>query len=167
MLVSGKLVRLSPEQAEFHLLNVMLASLPTFQSALTDPAPSAAELARRQDGYSVDFLRRNVDVFPERVLREARRRRTYFNHLLARAEVDSAYVPARRLWKRVRQGHYVINPDLQVKLKMTTGQDSTWVDVSLLTDPVVRAWLARTPGACRGRTETGGGPTPGPGDARR
>ncbi|WP_188961071.1 ankyrin repeat domain-containing protein [Deinococcus aquiradiocola] len=159
VLVSGKLVRLSPEQAEFHLLNVMLASLPTFQSALTDPAPSAAELARRQDGYSVDFLRRNVDVFPERVLREARRRRTYFNHLLARAEVDSAYVPARRLWKRVRQGHYVINPDLQVKLKMTTGQDSTWVNVSLLTDPVVRAWLAPDAGGMQGEDGDGRWPS--------
>ena len=38
---------------------------------------------------------------------EERRKRVYWNAVLARAELDSTYRPARRLWMRERQGHYV------------------------------------------------------------
>ncbi len=34
---------------------------------------------------------------------------------LARAEVDSAYQPARKLWARTRNGHYLPNPALQLR----------------------------------------------------
>ena len=38
---------------------------------------------------------------------DERRRRTYWNAVLARAEVSSSYRPARKLWRRERNGHYV------------------------------------------------------------
>ena len=141
VLVSDRLVRLSPEGAEFYFLSVMLAALPTLTSALHSPPLSEAERRKRETGYFAEFLETNLGIMPLSVLKEARRKRTYFNHVLARAEVDSSYLPARRLWKRSRQGFYLLNPALQVRLRMTAGSDGEWVAAALLTDPVARAWL--------------------------
>jgi hypothetical protein len=44
---------------------------------------------------------------PHSVLPDARRKRTYWNAVLARGEVDSTYKPARKLWRRERLGEYV------------------------------------------------------------
>ncbi|WP_407571549.1 hypothetical protein [Deinococcus altitudinis] len=141
VLVSDRLVRLSPGGAEFYFLSVMLATLPTLTSALHSPPLSEAERRKRETGYFAEFLETNLSVMPPSVLKEARRKRTYFNHVLARAEVDSSYQPARRLWKRSRQGFYLLNPELQVRLRMTAGSDGEWAAAALLTDPVARAWL--------------------------
>jgi hypothetical protein len=35
--------------------------------------------------------------------------------VLARAEVDSSYRPARRLWARTRNGHYLPNPAMLLR----------------------------------------------------
>jgi hypothetical protein len=45
--------------------------------------------------------------FPSTVLPDERRRRVYWNGVLARAEVNSTYKPARKLWRRERVGHYL------------------------------------------------------------
>jgi hypothetical protein len=42
----------------------------------------------------------------EASLRFTGAQRAYWNAVLARAEVDSSYRPARRLWRRERVGHY-------------------------------------------------------------
>jgi hypothetical protein len=47
---------------------------------------------------------------------DARRKRTYVNQVLARAEVHSSYQPARRLWVRTKNGHYFPNPDMQLRV---------------------------------------------------
>ena len=141
VLISDRLVRLSPDGAEFYFLSVLLATLPHFHSRLLDPPTAPDELHRRQYGFFTDFLRRNLEAMPERVLREARRKRPYFNHVLARAEAESSYLPARRLWKRSSKGFYQLNPDMQLKLKLTPGTDNEWTSVLLLGDPVARAWL--------------------------
>ena len=141
VLVSDRLVRLSPAGAEFYFLSVMLATLPTLTSALHSPPLTEAERRKRETGFFAEFLETNLGVMPLSVLKEARRKRTYFNHVLARAAVGSSYQPARRLWKRSRQGFYLLNPELQVRLRMTAGSDGEWVNAALLTDPVARAWL--------------------------
>ena len=144
VLVSERLVRLSPEGAEFYFLSVLLATLPHFHSQLLDPPTSPEELRKRQNGFFADVLLHNLDAMPERVLKEARRRRTYVNHVLARAEVGSTYLPARRLWKRSSKGFYQLNPDMQLNLKLTSDTQGEWTNVLLLTDPVARAWLGET-----------------------
>ncbi len=142
VLVGDRLVRLSQEGAEFYFLSVMLALLPHYTSRLAWPELSPHDLLERQQGFYVNALQTHLDLFPANVLREARRKRTYFNHVLARAEVDSTYAPARRLWRRVRQGYYVLNPELAVKLVLAPDAEGEWVNVGLLTDPIARGWLA-------------------------
>ena len=51
-----------------------------------------------------------LEGLPVHLWKEIRRKRSYVNQVLARAEVDSGYRPARRLWARTRNGHYLPNP---------------------------------------------------------
>jgi len=67
---------------------------------------------------------RNIDSFPESVWPEKRRKRVYFNSVLSRTEVDSSYLPARRLWQRMRNGHYLPNPALQLRVSGAHGEQS-------------------------------------------
>lgn len=123
--VDGRLVRLEAHMGEFHLFMAMLAGLKTLSSSVSD----APALQRRRRGFFVDHLRCNLAHFPESVVREARRKRSYFNHVLARAEVNSIYTPARKLWLRVSTGYYLPNPALKVRVKAAKGQE-VWKDLA-------------------------------------
>jgi hypothetical protein len=46
---------------------------------------------------------------------ETRRKRSYVSSVLARAEVDSLYKPARRLWVRAGHGRYVPSPEMLLR----------------------------------------------------
>ena len=140
--VGEQLIRLPEGGAEYYFLSVMLAQLPHYASTLMHPDLPPRELKARRDGFFVDSLQTNLEFFPSNVLEEARRKRSYFNHVLARAEVDSSYVPARRLWERVKTGHYTLNPDMKVALLLAPDAEPQWVGVELLADPLARGWLA-------------------------
>lgn len=119
--VDGRLIKLDAHMGEFFVLMAMLAGLKTlFSSVSNDPS-----LYRRRKGFFVDHLRRNLKLFPESVVREERRKRTYFNHVLARAEVSSSYRPARKLWVRVSTGYYLPNPQMKLRVKTHKGE-SDW-----------------------------------------
>ncbi len=122
--VDGRLVRLEAHMGEFYLFMAMLTGLKTLGSSVSD----APALQRRRRGFFVDHLRRNLEHFPESVVREVRRKRSYFNHVLARAEVDSSYTPARKLWVRVSTGYYLPNPALKLRVKAHGGQEA-WRDL--------------------------------------
>jgi hypothetical protein len=72
------------------------------------------------------FLRKPFAVFPEVVIKPARKQRLYVNGLLARNEPGSAYVPNRQLWIREARGHYVPNPALRLRVARADGADA-WV----------------------------------------
>ena len=62
----------------------------------------------RRSGFTATMLEEaTLAAFPRSVLTEERRKRTYWNAVLARAEEKSSYSPARRLWRRERHGQYV------------------------------------------------------------
>ncbi len=117
--VDGRLVRLEAHMGEFYPFMAMLAGLKTLHSSVSD----APALYRRRRGFFVDHLSRNLEYFPKTVVSEARRKRSYFNHVLARAEVNSTYVPARKLWVRVSTGYYLPNPELKLRVKAPKGQE--------------------------------------------
>lgn len=117
----GRLVRLYPHQGEYFVLLTMLAGIKTLGSQLV--SPQACSLWQRL-GFNTGWLMRNVARLPDSVLRAERRKRTWFNAVLARAEVTSSYVPARRLWLRLQRGHYAPNPDLRLRVHDPDGQDA-------------------------------------------
>ncbi len=116
----GRLIRLYPHQGEYFLLLMMLANLKTLGSQLI---PQKVCPLNRRSGFNTAWLMRNLEHVAHSVLREERRKRTWFNAVLARAEVESAYQPARRLWMRSRNGFYVPNPTLRVQVLGADGQN--------------------------------------------
>lgn len=111
----GRLVRVARNQGEFFVLAVMLAQI----HSLYD------RFGVRRGGFAATMLTSPaVEAFPRSVLPEVRRKRTYWNGVLARAEEESPYRPARRLWRRERQGHYVPSRTTRLRVADDEGTDS-------------------------------------------
>ncbi len=108
----GRLVRLERHQAEYWVLTLMLAGLKTQWSRC---------VTRHQEPYKVlagffaDQLHDVLQQLPAWLWPKARCKRTYVNQVLARAEVHSSYQPARRLWVRTKNGHYIPNSQMQLR----------------------------------------------------
>ncbi len=110
--VDGRLVRIERHQGEYWVLTLMLAGLKTQWSI----CPVRTEPRWKfEAGYFAEQLHQVLDGLPARLWREKRRKRSYINQVLARAEAGSAYTPARKLWARTRNGHYLPNPALQLR----------------------------------------------------
>jgi hypothetical protein len=109
----GRLVRLERHQGEYWVLTLMLAGLKTQWSQCVT---RRLELYKYPAGFFADQLNDVLSALPPWLWADKRRKRTYVNQVLARAEVHSAYQPARRLWVRTRNGHYFPNPAMQLRV---------------------------------------------------
>lgn len=142
--VDGRLVQIGREQAEFFFFSVLVARLSELFRWRT---------ARYHGVTSAFFLKNGFESFPDVMVRPERKRREYVNGVLARCEVNSKYRPARRLWIRERQGHYVPNPSLQLRVRQPDGAEhwrpilealnAAWLDGQLAPD--ARGRLSRVP----------------------
>jgi len=111
----GRLMRLSRSQGEFFVLSAMLALF----------HPLYGRFGARRSGFSAALVPESaIEAFPRSVLSEERRKRTYWNAVLARAEEGGSYRPARRLWKRERTGHYVPSPTTRLRVVDDDGRES-------------------------------------------
>ena len=122
--VDGRLVRIERHQGEYWVLTLMLAGLKTQWSECTFRTQPYWKFG---EGYFAEQLHQVLDNLPAHLWREQRRKRSYLNQVLARAEMDSAYKPARKLWARARNGHYLPNPALQ--LRKGEGEREGWQPV--------------------------------------
>jgi len=114
---SGRLLQIGREMGEFFFFSTFLARFDELYQSR----------AGRREGVTSDFfLRKPFAVFPEVVIKPARKRRLYVNGLLARNEPGSAYAPNRQLWIREARGHYVPNPSLCLRVARADGADA-WV----------------------------------------
>lgn len=117
--IDGRLVRLERHQGEYWLLTLMLAGLKTQWSRCVT---RRHETIKVMTGFYADQLHDVLRGLPAWLWPEPRRKRPYVNQVLARAEVHSSYQPARRLWVRVRNGHYFPNPQLQLRTGTAGGE---------------------------------------------
>ena len=118
--VDGRRQRLSRNQGEFLVLLVLVARFHELY----------ATRSRRRSGFTAKMVDdAAVASFPRSVIPEGRRRREYWNGVLARGEVDSTYRPARRLWRREKLGHYA--PSEAVALRVAGGADGEQAYVGL------------------------------------
>jgi hypothetical protein len=104
--VDGRLVKLDNRLMEFLMLNLMIAM---FYTRLGE------NVVRSNGGAfsSGDF----VDVlqhFPDAVVPERRKKRAYISSILSKNEVDRDDKYNRKLFHRIKHGHYIINPKLAV-----------------------------------------------------
>ena len=110
--VDGRLVRIERHQGEYWVLTLMLAGLKTQWSLCT---PRSQPVYKFADGYFAEQLHQVLQALPPHLWSDKRRKRIYLNQVLARAEVGSSYLPARKLWARTRNGHYLPNPALLLR----------------------------------------------------
>lgn len=97
--VDAQRLRLARSQGEFLLLLFFVARLHELYRG-----------AQRFRGFETAMIDEQLlRNFPRSIVPEERRRRTYWNAVFARAEVNSNYRPARKLWRRERVGHYLPN----------------------------------------------------------
>ncbi len=116
----GRLVRIERHQAEYWVLTLMLAGLKTQWSACV---LRSQEVWKYGDGFFAEQLHGVLERLPPHLWSDKRRKRSYVNQVLARAEIDSAYRPARQLFARARHGHYLPNPAMLLR------QGAGWVPV--------------------------------------
>ena len=109
----SRLVRLERRQGEYWLLSLMLSGLKTQWSRCV---VRSAELRKYPEGFFADHLHEVLAHLPEWLWVDKRRKRSYVNQVLARAEVESAYQPARKLWARAGTGRYLPNPAMQLRI---------------------------------------------------
>ena len=120
----GRLVRLERGQGEFWPLGLMLAGLKTHCGGLTARPLGPYRYTR---GFFADGLIETLDRLPQHLWPKARRKKEYLNAVLARAEVDSGYRPARKLWKRSTVGYYMPAPDMRLRRRKANGE--AWVPI--------------------------------------
>jgi hypothetical protein len=137
--VDNRRLRLARGQGEFLLLLFFVSRLHELY---------------RMSGRSGAFTAKLVDekalaAFPRSIVPDERRRRTYWNGVLARAEVSSSYKPARRLWRRERVGHYMPS-SVGIRVAADGGSGESFVPLHRLLgldflDPVLAAEAEKTP----------------------
>ncbi len=110
--VDDRLIRIERHQGEYWVLTLMLAGLKTQWSCCS---ARAAPTWKFGEGYFAEQIHQVLEALAPHLWKDQRRKRSYVNQVLARAEVDSAYKPARRLWARTRNGHYLPNPGMLLR----------------------------------------------------
>jgi len=144
--VDERLVRLTRGQGEYLLFQLMLAGFKTLPSILFN---NKADQIWRSSGLNASYLMRNIDHFPANVWQPERRKRTYFNNVLARAERDSSYRPARKLWLRMGNGFYMPNPELYLRSHTAQGEEQWQPIYDILQLDQVEAGLEKERGQAR------------------
>jgi UvrD/REP helicase N-terminal domain len=104
--VDGRLVKLDKRSMEFLLLNLMIAM---FYTRLGD------NVVRFGGGAfsSGDFVE-VLHHFPDALVPARRKQRAYISSILAKNEVHRDDPYNRKLFRRLKHGHYIINPQLAV-----------------------------------------------------
>lgn len=108
----GRLVRLERHQGEYWVLTLMLAGFKTLRSRC---AERTHHPYKYDPGFFAEAVQATLETLPEHLWKHQRRKRSYVNGVLARAEVQSQYQPARKLWVRTKNGHYLPNPQMSLR----------------------------------------------------
>ena len=116
LLESGRLIRLAPHQSEYLLLQTLWT---LFSSVFQHYNWN------RRFGFKTDRILEAWSHLPPSVLRPERNKRQHLSAVLSRNEVDRDYAYNRRIFKRVQQGWYVLNPSLSVR--RVQGETESWV----------------------------------------
>jgi hypothetical protein len=106
--VQGRLIKLDNRLMEFLMLNLMMAM---FYTRLGD------KIARWHGAFqSADFVE-VLSHFPDYLLPARRKKQTYISSILSKNEVNRDGAYNRKLFLRVKHGHYTINPGLSLRIE--------------------------------------------------
>lgn len=105
--VDGRLVKLDNRLMEFLLLNLMMAMFYTHLGRKVATTGGAFQ--------SNDFVAALAHV-PDALVPPRRKKREYISGVLAKNEIDREDPYNRKLFMRIRRGHYIINPRLRIRI---------------------------------------------------
>jgi len=106
LMEGGRLVRLSPNHAEYFLFQTLWTLFPTLFRYYD---------WRGRFGFKTDLILEAWSKLPPAVLRPERNKRQHISAVLSRNEVERDYAYNRRIFERIQQGWYVFNPLLRVR----------------------------------------------------
>lgn len=106
--VDNKLIKVDRRLMEFTLISVLKVSIWHWLSFESPLRPSASPTFRAADIVAL------LAFFPDSVIPERRKKRTYISSMLSKNEVDRDYPYNRKLFLRSRLGCYFLNPRLDL-----------------------------------------------------
>ncbi len=109
--IDDRLVKLDSKIGEFLLFHIFFVLLSRRFNNISSISMTAVEIAKI------------VKDLPDTVIAEYRKRRQYISGLLIKNEINSTNPYSRKLFKRKRTGHYILNPDIQIR------QKDEWIDI--------------------------------------
>lgn len=104
--VDGHLLKLRRNSMEYFLFNLLVA---LFYRKL----PSL--WCFRTEAFSAAMLTEICQLFPDSVLPPHRKKRSYISGMLSKNERDGNAPYNRKILRRIRRGHYIINPQLSLR----------------------------------------------------
>ncbi len=112
--VDGRLVKLGNHLMEFVILNLLIA---IFYRVM--PLKVFEQNSYFQAGDIIDA----VEHFTGDILPDRRKKRSYITSILSKNEMNRVQRYNRKLFKRVKLGHYVFNPSLALKI------EGEWINI--------------------------------------
>ncbi len=112
--VDGRLLKLDKHGMEFFLLNLMVA---LFYRVLP------GRLVKQGGAFSTQDIMDAVAHFPDSVVPAYRKQRAYISSILSKNEMSRQDRYNRKLFYRIKQGQYVFNPILMLRL------EGEWVNI--------------------------------------
>ncbi len=106
--VEGRLIKLDNRLMEFLMLNLMMAM---FYTRLGDKIVHTGGAFQ-----SADFVKALMP-FPDYLLPARRKKQTYISSILSKNEISREGPYNRKLFLRVKHGHYIINPGLSIRIE--------------------------------------------------
>ncbi len=112
--IGGRLIKLDSHVMEFFLLHSMVA-------LFEDVVRRKAQLFH--PGFETSDFIYSLEMFPQNIIPEHRRRRPYLSGVLARNELHRDDPGNRRLFLRISRGFYVPNPAMDIEI------ENAWINV--------------------------------------
>jgi hypothetical protein len=104
--IEGKLIKLDVQRTEFFMINAMIAT-----------AHHKQRMPHSIFAFNVNDFLEPLNYFPDFIMSERRKKRAYLSSILSKHEVNRQDLYNRKLFLRVKHGHYILNPDLMIKIE--------------------------------------------------
>lgn len=106
--VDERLIKLDKHSMEFLMLSLMMAMFYTRMGE---------KITLSGGGYQSSDFTQALAHFPEHILPARRKKRPYLSSILSKNEVSRDDKYNRKLFLRVKHGHYIINPGLSLRVE--------------------------------------------------
>ncbi|MCU0444281.1 MAG: hypothetical protein MUE85_05135 [Microscillaceae bacterium] len=121
--IKNKFIKLDNHQAEYFMLNFMLSILNNFiRNPQKDPNNNW-DYGHAIPTFETSVFLKFYEGLSHHTLPEYRAKRAYLSSILGKNEVRSTNPYGKKLWVRIMNGHYILNPLLEIMI------NDEWINV--------------------------------------